>query len=115
MGAEHPSRLAKTQRTYCRRSGRCRKGASKSETSDKGKLIEAAMSRYFFDIRSPDHRDCDEQGTLLPDDAAALNYACHVIRELKTSGGYDDPGLVVEVRNEMRQMVLSIPFLAACA
>jgi hypothetical protein len=38
-----------------------------------------------------------------------------MIRELKASGGYDDPGLVIEVRNEMRQMVLSIPFLAACA
>jgi hypothetical protein len=52
---------------------------------------------------------------LLRDDAAALNYACSMIRELKASGGYDDPGLVIEVRNEMRQMVLSIPFLAACA
>jgi hypothetical protein len=73
------------------------------------------MSRYFFDIRSPVHGGRDEQGKLLRDDAAALNYACSMIRELKASGGYDDPGLVIEVRNEMRQMVLSIPFLAACA
>jgi hypothetical protein len=73
------------------------------------------MPRYFFDIRSPDRRDRDEQGTLFPDDATALDYACSIIRELQAGGGYDDPGLVVEVRNEMRQIVLSIPFLAACA
>jgi hypothetical protein len=94
---------------------RCRKRAPRSSTSDKGKLIKAAMPRYFFTIRSPDRGDRDEQGTLFPDDAAALDYACRIIRELKASGEYDDPGLVVEVRNEMRQMVLSIPFLAACA
>ena len=73
------------------------------------------MSRYFFDTRSPVHGGRDERGKLLRDDAAALNYACGIIRELKASGRYDDPGLVIEVRNEMRQMVLSILFLAACA
>ena len=73
------------------------------------------MFRYFFDIRSQCHAHHDEQGKLLPDDAAALNYACHLIRQLKAGGEYDDPGLMIEVRNEMRQMVLAIPFLAACA
>jgi hypothetical protein len=28
---------------------------------------------------------------------------------------YNDPGLLVSVRNEMREIVLSVPFLAACA
>jgi hypothetical protein len=73
------------------------------------------MSRYFFDIRSPIHRIRDAQGRLLEDNVAALNYACGMIRELKGSGQYDDPGLIIEVRNEMRQLMLSIPFLAACA
>jgi hypothetical protein len=38
-----------------------------------------------------------------------------MVRELRTNGGYDDPELLVTVRNEMRQIVLSIPFLPACA
>jgi hypothetical protein len=48
-------------------------------------------------------------------DDAALHHACHMVRRLQAGGGYDDPGLMVEVRNEMRERVLSIPFLAACA
>jgi hypothetical protein len=42
-------------------------------------------------------------------------YACHMVRELRANGGYDDPRLVVTVKNEMSQIVLSIPFLPACA
>ena len=94
---------------------RCRKRAPRSLYGRRGGLIKAAMPRYFFDIRSPEGGDRDEQGILFPDDAAALNYACSMIRELNASGGYDDPGLVIDVRNEMRETVLSIPFLAACA
>ena len=57
----------------------------------------------------------DEHATALNDNAAALDYACHMVRELRTNGGYDDPELLVTVRNEMRQIVLSIPFLPAYA
>jgi hypothetical protein len=73
------------------------------------------MFRYFFDIRSKSLGHRDEQGKLLPDDAAALNYACRLIQQLKAAGEHDDPESMIEVRNEMRQMVLAIPFLAACA
>jgi hypothetical protein len=38
-----------------------------------------------------------------------------MIRELSARGGYNDPGLLVTVRNEIREIVLSVPFLAACA
>jgi hypothetical protein len=34
---------------------------------------------------------------------------------VQSSGGYDDPGLMVEVRNEKRDTVLFIPFLPAHA
>ena len=51
---------------------------------------------------------------MLQDVAAALDYACRMVRELSVSG-YNDPGLAVSVRNEMREIVLSVPFLAACA
>jgi hypothetical protein len=73
------------------------------------------MPRYFFSIRSTDSEDHDEDGIELPDDAAALDYACRIVRELKANGGYDDPRMVVQVQNERQQTVLSIPFLVACA
>ena len=41
-------------------------------------------------------------------------YACRMVREL-SANGCNDPGLLLCVRNEMREIVLSLPFLAACA
>ena len=73
------------------------------------------MPRYFFTIRRFGHEEADKHGTPLVDDAAALDHACRIVRQLQARGGYDDPGLVLHVRNEKQQMVLSIPFLAACA
>ena len=55
--------------------------------------------RYFFSVRWPDHEDDDTNGTLLSDEAAALGYADRVVRELKEGGGYNDPGLMVIVRD----------------
>jgi len=51
---------------------------------------------------------------VLQDAAAALDYACRIIKELSAKG-HNDPDLLVSVRNEMREIVLSVPFLAACA
>ena len=51
---------------------------------------------------------------VLQDVAAALDYACCLARELSVNK-YGDPRLAVSVRNEKREMVLSVPFLAACA
>ena len=73
------------------------------------------MPQYFFTVRWSDREESDQLGTPLKDDAAALDHACRMIRELRSSGEYDDPGLVVEVRNELRLRLLSVPFLAACA
>jgi hypothetical protein len=73
------------------------------------------MPRYFFTIRWPEHQEIDEHGTQLKDDDAALNHACRLVRELQAHGGYDNPALALHVSCESRQMVLSIPFLAACA
>jgi uncharacterized protein DUF6894 len=74
-----------------------------------------AVPRYFFTIRWPHHEDIDRLGTSLPDDAAALNHAICIIRELRQGGEHDDPGLMMIVRNEMLKTVLSLPFLAGCA
>ena len=72
------------------------------------------MPQYYFTVRSCDHEHNEERCAVLQDVAAALDYACHMVRELTVSG-YNDPGLLISVRNEMREMVLSVPFLAACA
>jgi hypothetical protein len=73
------------------------------------------VQRYFFGVRWSDHEDDDPNGVLLSDNPAALNYADHLIRELKEGGRYNDPNLMVIVRDRMKQVVLSIPFFAACA
>ena len=73
------------------------------------------MPEYYFAVRRSDQEHIDEHATALNDNAAALDYACHLVRELRANGGYDDPRLVVTVRNEMSQIVLSIPCLPACA
>jgi uncharacterized protein DUF6894 len=87
--------------------------AIRVDASNNGR--ERELPQYLFVIRWSDHEEDDERGTALEDDAAALDYACRMVRELRASGGYDDPGLVLNVRNEMREIVLSVPFLAACA
>jgi hypothetical protein len=73
------------------------------------------MQRYFFKLRWPDHERDDQIGTPLQDDAAALDHACRMVQELMAGGGYDDPGLGLEVRNELHKIVLYVPFVAACA
>ena len=73
------------------------------------------VQRYFFGVRWSDHEDDDPNGTLLSDNAAALNYADRLIRELKKGSRYNDPNLMVIVRNGTKRVVLSIPFLAARA
>jgi hypothetical protein len=75
---------------------------------------KATMPQYSFTIRSSDHEHKAERCVVLQDVAAALDHACRIVRELSAKG-YNDPGLLVSVRNEMREIVLSVPFLAACA
>ena len=40
------------------------------------------MPQYYFTIRWVDRVDDDTRGESLSDDAAALNYACQMAREL---------------------------------
>jgi hypothetical protein len=72
------------------------------------------MPRYCFTVRLADHEQKEERYAVLQDADAALDYACHIIKEL-SARGHNDPGLLVSVRNEVRELVLSVPFLAACA
>lgn len=73
------------------------------------------MSRYFFDIRWLDRKERDQLGTSLPNDAAALDHAIRIMRDLRRGGEHDDPGLMMIVRDESLETVLSLPFLAGCA
>jgi hypothetical protein len=80
-------------------------------------LVEGrgAMPRYFFNIPTGDGGP-PERAAELSDDAAALAYACEMVREWTQMGTHVSyPGLVVRVSDETRPMVFSVPFLAACA
>jgi hypothetical protein len=73
------------------------------------------MPQYFFKIRGAEVGHNDEISVGLRDDAAALDHACRMVRELRAGGAYNDPRLVIDVLNELGARVLSLPFLAACA
>ena len=69
------------------------------------------MPRYFFTIRGRDRIKDDHYGTNLPDVAAALSIAESKIRELRKESGYNnDPTLMVTVKDETGDTVLSLPF-----
>jgi hypothetical protein len=72
------------------------------------------MPKYSFTIRSSDRGRKEGHCAALQDISAALDYACRMLRELSVKG-CNDPGLLMTVRNEMRETVLSVPLLAACA
>jgi hypothetical protein len=69
------------------------------------------VPRYFFTIRGRDRVKDDPRGTNLPDCAAALSNAARKIRELRKESGYNDPTLMMMiVKDEAGQTVLSLPF-----
>jgi hypothetical protein len=68
----------------------------------------------WFTVRSSES-DATERAAELIDDTAALAYACEMVRELMQGLAHIDRSSLVKVRDETRPMVLSIPFLAACA
>jgi hypothetical protein len=68
------------------------------------------VPRYFFTIRGRDRIKDDHYGTNLPDVAAALSTAESKIRELRKESGGDDPTLMMIVKDEAGQTVLSPPF-----
>ena len=72
------------------------------------------MPRYIFAIRAGDD-NAPERAAELTDDAAALAYACEIVRELMQGLTHADRRSLVKVRDETRPKVFSIPFFAACA
>jgi hypothetical protein len=72
------------------------------------------MPRYFFTIHGREQVEDDPDGTYLPHVAAALSYAEYTIRELRKKSGYNDLALMMFVKDEARQTVLSLPFFPGC-
>jgi hypothetical protein len=72
------------------------------------------MPQYFFNIRSGDGEP-PERAAELTGDAAALVYACEMAREMVKTGIGSHLASLVSVMDEGRQVVLSVPILAACA
>jgi hypothetical protein len=74
------------------------------------------VARYFFIIRRSDRGFEDNPlGIDLPDVTAALSYAEHMIGKLHDEGRDGDAELMMIVKDETQQTVLSLPFLPACA
>ena len=73
------------------------------------------MPRYFFTIHRHGRAENDPDGTYLPDAEAALSYADYTIRELRKKGVYDDDlSLMMIVKDQAGQTVLSLPFFPGC-
>jgi hypothetical protein len=73
------------------------------------------MPRYSFTIHGRDRVADDPDGTYLPDVAAALSYAEYTVRELRKKSGYkNDLALMMMVRDQTGQTVLSLPFFPGC-
>jgi hypothetical protein len=73
------------------------------------------MPRYFFTIHGREQVEDDPAGTYLPNAEPALSYAEYTIRELRKKSCYkDDLALMMLVKDQARQTVLSLPFFPGC-
>jgi hypothetical protein len=74
------------------------------------------VSQYYFIVKRADQQDeVGPSAVMLPNDAAALRYAERTIAELRKEKGYFDSMGFVIVKNERNELILSVPFLPACA
>jgi hypothetical protein len=73
------------------------------------------LSLYFFIVQWHDMQIDDEDGALLPHDAAAVAYAEEIIRELKEEQGFAEPSMALIVKRQAYGTVLTIPFFPGCA
>lgn len=66
--------------------------------------------RFYFIVSGPDWAHDGPDGTALPNNDAAIAFARRIIRELRESGGYDDPALTLIVKDRSKKVVAVIPF-----
>jgi len=72
------------------------------------------MPQYFFIARRTHVETDDPHGMPLPDTAAALRHAEHIIDQLRKAGTFNDD-LTIVVKNELHETVLNLPFRPANA
>jgi hypothetical protein len=73
------------------------------------------MPQYFFTISWLNGIKEDPRGIYFENVAAAQSYAERRIGELQNESRYDYPGIMMIVKDEFRQTVLSLPFSPGCA
>jgi hypothetical protein len=70
------------------------------------------VPRYFFTVgRSEREILLDPRGTLLPSIDAARLQAQRKIQKLRGQSGYDDPALIMQVKDETHRTILFLPFI----
>jgi hypothetical protein len=72
----------------------------------------SAVARYFFTVRGSEGDILvDPEGTLLPDLRAACLHAERIIKRVRREGGYEDPSLIMQVKDEAHRTVLFLPLI----
>ena len=68
-----------------------------------------AMPRYFFVVTYADHQIDDPDGTLLPADTAAIEYARKIINNLREERRPEEPQPSIAVKNEAGEVIYRFP------
>jgi Domain of unknown function (DUF6894) len=72
----------------------------------------SAVTRYFFTIRGSEGDIlADPKGTFLPDLRAARLHAERIIKKVRGQGDFDDPALIMQVKDEAHRTVLFLPLI----
>ena len=67
------------------------------------------MPRYFFIVAYSDREFDDPDGTLLPGDEAAIDYARRLAEELREDRQPGEPDMTMIVKNVDRVVIYSAP------
>ena len=67
------------------------------------------MPRYFFVVTYADHQIDDPDGTLLPADTAAIEYARRIINDLREERRPEEPEPSIAVKNAAGEVIYRFP------
>jgi hypothetical protein len=67
------------------------------------------MRRYFFTVTYPDQEIDDPDGTLLPSETAAIEYARRVIDDLREDHKSEDSRPTIIVKDDAGEVVYRFP------
>ena len=69
------------------------------------------MPRYFFVVTYADHQIDDPDGTLLPADTAAIEYARRIINDLREERRPEEPRPSIAVKNAAGDSFIVFPLI----